>query len=377
MEKRFSISRATVCRAVADLLQKSLIIEVAATNGSRGRHPRSLTPNPHMASLLGLDVQIDGVTAVVTDIMGSPLGRGSVTCDARRGTTEVLAASQSAASLALADARIPRHRIYDVGVGFSGEVDPQTGKCTSWLNAPSWKGLPVRTLFEDTLRLNVKLGDRGTAVALGQRRTSPEDWQHPDALYVICSDGIGLGIFIDGRLYLGAGRVAGEFGHTVIDSQGPRCRCGRIGCIEAIAGVLSIIRSIQGALRAGERSELPLSATRRLTIEEVAVAARNGDPVAAGALHRAAAALATGIVNAVHVLNPSLVVLCGKLARVAGPGILKATKRAFDAECIAAVSKCVEIRLAKPKKDVAAIGCALLAAEAAAERAVRNSLAAS
>ena len=376
MAKRFNVSLATVCRAVADLLEKGLIVEVPSINGSRGRHPRSLTPNPHLASLLGLDIQLNGVTAVVTDIMARLLGRASVMCDARSGPAEMLAASRTAAGMALADAGIPWHRIHDLGVGFSGEVDPRMGACTSWLNAPLWKGVPVRSMIENTFKLNVKLGDRGSAVALGQRRMSPEDWVHRNALYVICSDGIGLGIFINGRLYLGAGRVAGEFGHTVIDSQGPRCRCGRMGCIEATAGVVSIIRTIQASLRAGERSELPSSAIRRLTIEEVAIAARNGDPLATGALRRAAAALGTGIVNAVHVLNPSLVVLCGKLAKVAGPEILNATARVFDAECIAAVSKCVEIRLAAPRKDVAAIGCALLAAEGVVERAVQKSLAA-
>lgn len=372
MAKRFGTSRASLCRAVTELLEKGLIIEVSASNGLRGRHPRLLKPNPSHGYLLGLDMQVNGVTAVITDIMGSPLGRGSISCDARTGTSPVLEASQAAAQMALEDAGIPHRRLRDMGIGFSGEVDPETGACTSWLNAPVWKGVPVRKLYEDTFGLNVKLGDRGSAFALGQRRLSPEDWSHSDALYVICSDGIGLGIFIDGRHYLGARRVAGEFGHTVIDSRGPRCRCGRVGCIEATAGVVSIIRHVQASLRAGERSALPPSATRRLTIDEVAEAARNGDPLASEALHRAAAALGTGIVNAVHVLNPSLVVLCGKLARVAGAEILSAANRAFDKECIAAVSRSVEIRVATPKKDVAAVGCALLAAESAAERAVAS-----
>ena len=67
-------------------------------------------------------------------------------------------------------------------------------------------------------------------------------------------------------------------------------------------------------------------------------------------------------------LNPSLVVLCGQLARVAGAEILEAVTRAVQAQCVETAAHRVEVRLARPKKDISAIGCALLAAEAEAER---------
>jgi predicted NBD/HSP70 family sugar kinase len=70
----------------------------------------------------------------------------------------------------------------------------------------------------------------------------------------------------------------------------------------------------------------------------------------------------------VQVLNPSLVVLCGQLALAAGPELLDAVSRAVRAQCVETAADRVQIRLARPKKDISAIGCALLAAEAEAER---------
>jgi hypothetical protein len=74
------------------------------------------------------------------------------------------------------------------------------------------------------------------------------------------------------------------------------------------------------------------------------------------------------------VLNPSLVVLCGELARCAGAEILDAVKCAVQSQCVETAARRVEIRLARPKKDVSAIGCALLAAEAEADRVLHAKL---
>jgi len=105
-------------------------------------------------------------------------------------------------------------------------------------------------------------------------------------------------------------------------------------------------------------------------LRAVAAAARQGDAVAPAALDRAAA-LGTATANIVQVLNPSLVVLYGQLARAAGPELLDAVRRGVRSQCVETAARSVEIRLARPKKDAGAIGCALLAAEAEAEHVPR------
>jgi predicted NBD/HSP70 family sugar kinase len=371
---QFDISLATVSRAVSALLEHDLLIESSSEVAAPGRKPQSLRINPNLAVLLGLDIQLEGVLAVVTDMAGTLLGRGAVRCNAEQGVDAVLRASLKAADAALEDADIPREQIRHIGVGHSGDLDIKNGVCVSWANAPSWKSIPIRDMLAATFELDVTIDDRSRALALAERRTSPADWEHSEAVYIVCAFGVGMGFFVDGRLYRGASQGGGEIGHTVIDSNGPQCRCGNRGCLEAYAGTVSILRYVLDGLAAGASSSLRSTAEADFTLRAVASAAHKGDALALAAIERAAKALGIAVANMVQVLNPSLVVLCGELARCAGAEILDAVKWAVQAQCVETAARRVEVRLARPKKDVSAIGCALLAAEAEADRVLHAKL---
>ena len=372
LSHRFDISLATVSRAVSALMEHGLLSESSSEVAAPGRRPQSLRINPDLAVLLGLDIQLDGVLAVVTDMAGTLLGRGSVRCNAEQGVDAVLKASLIAGEAALEDAEVPRERIQHLGVGHSGDLDIKSGVCMSWANAASWKSIPIRDRLASTFGMSVTIDDRSRALALAERRTSPMDWEHSEAIYLLCAFGVGMGFFVDGRLYRGASSGGGEIGHTVIDSNGPLCRCGNRGCLEAYAGMVAILQYVRDALAAGTNSTLRWVQPADINMRVVAAAAHKGDEVALAALDRAGKALGTAVANAVQLLNPSLVVLCGELARTAGPEILQAVQRAVTAQCVETAARRVEIRLSRPKKDVSAIGCALLAAEAEAERVLRT-----
>jgi len=370
--QRFGISPATVSRAVSSLLDCKLLVEASAEVTSPGRKPQSLRINPQLAVLLGIDIQVDGVLAVVTDIAGTLLGRGAIRCDAEEGVDSVVKASLKAADAAIEDAEVPRSQIRHLGVGHGGDLDIQNGICLAWANAPNWKNVPVRDLLQAAFGLSVTMDDRSRATALAERHTSPEDWDHTDAIYIGCNPGIGMGFFADGRLYRGASQGGSELGHTVIDPNGPLCRCGKRGCVEAFAGTVSIVQYVRGALGRGVTSSLRELPDAEVNLRAIATAARRGDPLASEAMTRAGNALGTAIANAIQVLNPSLVVLGGQLVRVAGPEILDAVSSAVKTQCVETAARRVEVRLSRPKKDISAIGCALLAAEAEAEHALRS-----
>jgi len=111
-----------------------------------------------------------------------------------------------------------------------------------------------------------------------------------------------------------------------------------------------------------------------ITIEIVGAAAREGDRIALVALERAATALGLGVANTAQVLNPSLVVVCGRLARLAGEHLVRTVAKVVRQHCVETTARRLEIRLSPPKKDISAVGCALLAAEAEAQRIVRSKL---
>ncbi|HNY38825.1 MAG TPA: ROK family protein [Bryobacteraceae bacterium] len=226
------------------------------------------------------------------------------------------------------------------------------------------------------LWMEVTLDDRSRAIAIGERRAIREDCKHPDALYVNVGTGVGLGIFVGGQLYRGQAH-AGEVGHLTLDKNGPLCACGKKGCVEAYAAIPAVIRGVRGALAAGTASlirDISLQYPGAATIEMVVAAAGKGDRVALSALQQAATGLGLGIAHAVLLLNPSLVALRGRLARIAGRHLVPAIRQTVRQQCSELTHGHFEIRLASAKKDVAAVGCALLAAEAEAAILVRESL---
>ncbi|MCE5307511.1 MAG: ROK family transcriptional regulator [Acidobacteriales bacterium] len=369
--QHFGISPATVSRVVSVLVEKGLVIETSAEVSSPGRKPQSLKVNPRLATLLGIDIHEEGALAVVTDLAGTLLGRGTVRCDAERGVDEIVSASLKAADAALEDAEIPRSQIRRLGVSHCGDLDIKNGICVSWANAPGWKFVPIRDMLASAFGMTVTIEDRARALATAERRISPEDWGHTESVYFTCGSGIGMGFFAEGRLYRGASQGGGEIGHTVIDASGPLCRCGNRGCVEAFAGIVAILDYVRKSLAAGAVSTLRDVPATDLNLRAVVNATRQGDAVASAALTRAARALGIAVANTVQLLNPSLVVLCGQLALLAGPEILEPVRLAVRSHCVETAARRVEIRLARPKKDVSAIGCALLAAEAEAERILR------
>src|SRR5205814_7586565 len=133
-------------------------------------------------------------------------------------------------------------------------------------------------------------------------------------VYLTISTGIGGGVIIDGKLFVGATGIAAELGHIVIDLHGPRCGCGNVGCLEAMASGPALAR--EGAMVVVARRETkiaelagdnPLKVTAQIVVE----AAREGDPVALQLMAREGELVGVGVVNCIHSFNPELVVLGG------------------------------------------------------------------
>jgi predicted NBD/HSP70 family sugar kinase len=362
---KLGVSGPTISRSIEVLTECSLVGENKTVISGRGRHPGVLHVNPDIARLLGVEVDRDHITVVITGMGGELLGRASeryAPADSLPGTMEVI---RKLTRVALDDADIELGQVSRIGVGHTGALDLENGVCLSWGGAAGWKQVPLRKMLADDYGIEVTMDDRARAMAMTARFHSPEDGHHLDALYVILGTGIGCGVFVGGRLVRGANQAAGELGHMVVDRNGPLCSCGAAGCVEAIASIPAILRSVEAAVRAG-RSTL-LSRMRApdgtLTIDHIVRAANQADPLAVEILDEAGGALGTTIANAVNLLNPSLVVLCGKLAHTARERLLRPVSEVIQRRCFEVASRRLVVRLAPFRKDAIAVGCALLAAQ--------------
>lgn len=210
-----------------------------------------------------------------------------------------------------------------VGVGAPGPLDRENGIVVVAPNL-GWRDFPLRDAVSNRIRLPVTLDNDANCATVG------EWWQGAakganNVVGLTIGTGIGGGLILDGKLYHGASDVAGEIGHTTIDSTGRYCRCGNYGCLEAYASGPAIALRAREAL---ERNEVSILRTmvkgeiESLTAATVYEAANQGDALALEVVRDTARFLGTGVANLLNLLNPDVVVIAG--------GVTKAGDRLFE-----------------------------------------------
>ena len=268
--------------------------------------------------VLGIDIGGTKVAISVGDRAGNVIAR------TRRATEPCGVASEDVARL-VADARetvatagLTLDDLDAIGVSAPGPMDPGGRRLLGPPNLPGWQDVPLADLLEAELGTPVTLENDANAAALAE-------WQFGaargfrDVVYLTMSTGVGAGLILDGRLYRGQGRAAGEIGHTRIDfrEDAERCSCGNPGCLEAYVGGAAWTRRLRRETP-GQSEVARLAGGREsVTPEHVVAAARAGDSFALSEMQRFNEHLARGIINVAFTLAPELVVL-GTIAAAAG-----------------------------------------------------------
>ena len=192
------------------------------------------------------------------------------------------------------------------------------GVVTSSPNLPGWSDIPLRDIIREKYGITTYLVNDASAAALGEYHLGAGRGVS-NLIYVTVSTGIGGGIIIDGKLYCGTSGSAGEVGHMTIDVDGPRCRCGNVGCLEVLASGTAVAKEAIDRISAGEGSyltEIVGGRIENITAEKVGVAARYGDSLALEVIAKAAMYLGVGMVNLVNIFNPEMIIVGGGMSKL-------------------------------------------------------------
>jgi glucokinase len=203
-----------------------------------------------------------------------------------------------------------------------------------------------------------------SAAALGEHRLGAGRGT-TNLIYITVSTGIGGGIIIDGKLYLGTSGSAGEIGHMTIDVNGPECYCGNFGCLEVMASGTAIAREAIRRIKDGGSSTLSdmvAAKIENITAKEVGLAAQNGDRLASEVILKAATYLGTGMVNVVHIFNPEIIVIGGSVSKM-GDLLLAPVRKMVAETAFGLVAQAVRIVPAQLGDDVGVVGAAIFAWE--------------
>ena len=205
-------------------------------------------------TVIGIDL---GGTKVLTAVVapdGRILSRDKMSSRGTSGYEELLARIADSARSAAAAAGVALDAVAAVGIGVPGTVDQDAGVVRIAPNL-DWRDVPVGSTLTELLGLPVIVDNDVNVAALAEHRLGVGK-ELPSLLGVFIGTGIGGGFALDGGLHRGVHQAAAEIGHMVIKAGGPRCPCGRRGCMEALGSRTSITREIARRVAAGKSSKL-------------------------------------------------------------------------------------------------------------------------
>ena len=239
---------------------------------------------------------------------------------AESGLAAVKDAIQSVASQA-ADSGNLQSPIEGIGLCAPGPLDPKTGVVLNPPNLPCWRNFPLGAEIAKIYRVRVRVENDANAAGLAETLWGAGRG-YRNVSYVTVGTGIGTAIVLDGHIYGGRTGAAAEGGHVSIDYHGPRCGCGKRGCVEALASGPAIARRARTKLEAGSRSHLRDLAGGKLelvTCAMVGQAHAEGDPLAAEVLHETVELFAFWLGNIVDLLEPDIMIVGGGVSSMLTP----------------------------------------------------------
>ncbi|HEX7951053.1 MAG TPA: ROK family protein, partial [Candidatus Limnocylindrales bacterium] len=320
------LGRAIVAQRIGELIERGLIVEGDVGPSTGGRPPRQLAFRSDAGHILVADLGATSIDVAVTTLDGRILGHHDEAVRVEDGPEACLGRVEALFEQLLQTTEGVPGRLWGVGIGVPGPVEFQSGRPISPI-MPGWDGYPIRERFAQRYRAPVWVDNDVNILALGEWRAGVAIG-HDNVVVVKIGTGIGAGIISDGRMHRGAQGSAGDVGHIqVVDDPTVICRCGNIGCLEALAGGAALGQAGLAAARDGRSERLKIALDQRgtVTAEDVARAASFGDPVALAMLQSAGRRIGSMLSSVVNFFNPSLIVIGGGVAN--SPDQLLATIR--------------------------------------------------
>ncbi len=306
------LSPASITSIAAQLISDGILEEIADIQPPvvpmrRGRPLTQIDINPKAAHVVAVKVSIDGIEIAVADGRGGIVHRSLM-----RIPTYDIDPSAFAQAMAkeirsiLSRAHIPVRRVARIGVAVQGVADSRAGTIV-WSPAFRRQNIEVVPVLQRELGIACSIANDANMIAQGLIGTDAARYGGTAAV-VFMGYGVGMGLILNGQVYHGPTGAAAEFGHMNHLPDGPLCRCGRHGCVEAYAADYSILR-----WASGDADRIPPSFTGipEEDMQALEEAARAGRPEAVAAYAKAGEALGYGLARMIALLSPSRIVLAG------------------------------------------------------------------
>jgi len=341
------LARSTVSQRVDALLGDGLLVAARAGTSTGGRPPTVLRFNADLGVVLAAEIGVTRCHVAVADLDACVLAEAidEITVD---DGPDVLPQVVARFEALLAEVGRPRGDVRAVGVGLPAPVAFATGRPAD-PSIAKWNDVPVGDLLGEALGAPVLVDNDVNVMALGEHRLNWRATEH--LLFVKVGTGIGCGIVAAGEVHRGASGSAGQLGHVPVRRAGDvRCRCGKTGCLEAVAG--------GGALAA----QLTAAGVPAATVQDVAARVAEGDRTALALMRDAGRDIGEVLASIVDFFNPAVIVFGGELAASSDELIAGARQAVYERSLPLATRDLLMVRSADDAR-AGVVGAAVLAIE--------------
>jgi len=321
--------------------------------------PESSTKSEYV---VGVDIGGTKIYAGVFDSSLECVGKARVSTKAERGHEAVIERIVRCVLDAVDECDLKLEQIKGVGVGAPGAVDPENGRV---IFAPNleWKDVALKKTLEKQLGAAVFLENDCNICALGVYETELK--RKPQSVVgIFLGTGIGGGLILNGEIYSGFNRTAGEIGHMVLEVSGPKCGCGNNGCFEALASRSALFRKIQNAVKDGQKTVLTDMLgpdLEDLRSGDLRKAIRRGDKFVDHIVEEAAEYTGIAVANMINLINPEVVVLGGGIIEALEDEMMSIIVETATEYALSGTAKGIEIVASKLGDDAGITGGAVLA----------------
>ncbi len=309
--KQTALHASTVTRIVADLIEEGMVREQGAGENHIGRKPILLDLVADARFFVGLSIEASSITGVITNLNAEIKARYHRQLDGV-SKEDIVRQAKEAMDYLIDDFGPQRSKITSIGVAAHGIVDSVRGVI---LHPPAfgWRRLELADALREAYQLPVKVENNCNAMALGQFWFGKSPGTH-NLLALKVGTGVGSGLIVNGSLFWGEDFSAGEIGHTMVAFDGPRCGCGKYGCLESVASIAALLEQARNRMKRGLTSvmtQLVQGNINDLQFDHLVAAANQGDDMALQIFREAGAYLGVAIANTINMINPSRVLVGG------------------------------------------------------------------
>ena len=358
--RTIGLSIPTVMKITEEFSHKQFVQDVGKGESSGGKRPELLELVPDSKYIIGVGVGRSKTNVLMMNLAGEVFIREILETGGTAVPEVWISRLIQVIENVIRESGLSRKQILGMGIGMPGILDEKSGKV---LFSPDfkWENVDMLTPIRERFKMDITIENENRALAMGEYYFGA-GVDSRNFLVVNLGHGIGSAIMREGEFYRGSSGSSGEIGHIILEKNGPKCNCGNLGCLEAIASGNAIARDAKIAVLEGNATkimELVNEDINRIEAKTVFEAARLGDRLAIQITERAMQYIGIGLANYINLLDPDLIILFGGLTN-AGDIFLKKVKEVLRERQMKFAGRQVKLVISQMGENGTAVGSASL-----------------